>query len=132
NSGELLIAAPVADPRLLEEVRKFASRYGVGVISFGLDADILDDMPEPAAIENLSAEEFESIQGLLQIRRYATPKSQPNFDWNEVGGRATENPDFARFEKWIARCVTEERAMTSREFDDLERKPASVAQEYVA
>ncbi|MEM1443854.1 MAG: hypothetical protein AAGF67_16020 [Verrucomicrobiota bacterium] len=132
NSGELLIAAPISDPRLLEEIRKFASLYGVGVISFGLDADILDDMPEPAAIENLSAEEFDSIQGLLQIRRYATPKPRPNFDWNEVGGRATENPDFARFEKWIARCVTEERAMTSREFDDLERKPASVAQEYVA
>ena len=62
NSGELLIAAPINDARLLEEVRRFASRYGVGVISFGLDADILDDMPEPAAIENLSPSEFDSIK----------------------------------------------------------------------
>lgn len=132
NSGELLLAAPVTDPRLLEEIRKFSSRHGVGVISFGLDADILDDMPEPAAIENLSDEEFESMQGLLQIRRYATPRSQTSFDWNDVAGRAQENADFARFEKWIARCVTEERAMTSREFEDLERKSASLADEYVA
>ena len=134
NSGELLIAAPINDARLLEEVRRFASRYGVGVISFGLDADILDDMPEPAAIENLSPDEFDSIQGLLQIRRYATPQSQPSFDWNHVAASSVENTDFARFEKWIARCVTEERTMTSREFEDLERKPAvaAVSQEYVA
>lgn len=133
NSGELLIAAPINDARLLEEIRRFASRYGVGVISFGLDADILDDMPEPAAIENLLPEEFDSIQGLLQIRRYASPQSQQNFDWNHISSSSAENTDFARFEKWISRCVTEERAMTSREFEDLERQPAAaVSQEYVA
>ena len=46
---------------------------------------------------------------------------------------ATENPDFARFENWISRCLLEERAVTSNEFDELDRSSAAaVAQEYVA
>ena len=94
---------------------------------------MLDDMPEPAAIENLSLREFDSIQGLLHIRRYATPKTGQSYDWQHVTVSATENPDFARFENWISRCLLEERAVTSNEFDELDRSSAAaVAQEYVA
>tara|TARA_R110002096_G_scaffold240324_4_gene432114 strand:- start:1913 stop:2953 length:1041 start_codon:yes stop_codon:yes gene_type:complete len=133
NAGELLIAAPIEDPALIEEVRRFASRYGIGVISFGLDADVLDDMPEPAAIENLSLREFDSIQGLLQIRRYSAPETGKGYDWQHVTVSAEDNPDFARFENWISRCLLEERAVTSREFDEIERSTASaIAKEYVA
>jgi hypothetical protein len=65
NVGELLVAASITDPRMIEEINRFASRYGIGVISFGLDADILDDMPEPAVIENLGEREFESHQEIF-------------------------------------------------------------------
>lgn len=133
NAGELLVAAPIEDPQIIEEVRRFASRYGIGVISFGLDADVLDDMPEPAAIENLQAKEFDSIQGLLQVRRYAAPETGKGYDWQHVTSAASENRDFERFEAWISRCLLEERVVTSREFDDLERGTAvAVAREYVA
>ena len=133
NAGELLVAAPIEDAQLIEEIRRFASRYGIGVISFGLDADILDDMPEPAAIENLQAKEFDSIQSLLQIRRYSAPETGKSYDWHHVTSAADENPDFERFEAWISRCLLEERVVTSREFEDLERSTATaVANEYVA
>lgn len=133
NAGELLVAASVEDPGIIEEVRRFAARYGVGAISFGLDADILDDMPEPAAIENLGPREFESILSLLRIRRYASPAPGHDYDWQHVTESSEHNADFERFEKWISRCLLEERVMTSREFEDLERgTPGKVAQEYVA
>ncbi|MEM9017825.1 MAG: hypothetical protein AAGC68_12490 [Verrucomicrobiota bacterium] len=131
NSGELLLAAPIDDAQLLEEVRRFASRYGIGVISFGLDADILDDMPEPAAIENLQPHEFDSIQSLLRIHRYASPRSDVNYDWHHVASAAEKNPDFARFESWISRSLVEERAITVSEFSDLERGSIP-SREYVA
>lgn len=133
NAGELLVAAPLADPALVEEVRRFASRYGIGVISFGLDADVLDDMPEPAAIENFQPREFESIQGLLQIRRYAAPTTGRTHDWEHVVAAAGSNPDFARFESWISRCLLDERALSAREFEDLERGAGTgVTEEFVA
>lgn len=133
NAGELLVAASIDDPALIEEVRRFAARYGIGAISFGLDADILDDMPEPAAIENLGPREFESILSLLRIRRYASPAPGREYDWQHVTESSDHNADFERFEKWISRCLMEERVMTAREFEDLERAtPGKVAQEYVA
>jgi len=133
NAGELLVAASIEDQQMIEEVRRFASRYGIGVISFGLDADILDDMPEPAAIENLLPREFESILSLLRIRRYATPAPGRALDWQHIAGAATANPDFARLEGWISRSLLEERIITAREFDELGRNAAKAAsREFVA
>ncbi len=132
NVGELLVAASITDPRMIEEINRFASRYGIGVISFGLDADILDDMPEPAAIENLLPREFESIVSLLRIRRHTSPTSGRDHDWQHITVAAAENSDFARFESWVSRSLMEERIITAREFDDLGRSAAKAAREHVA
>jgi hypothetical protein len=132
NVGELLVAASIDDQQVLEEVNRFASRHGIGVISFGLDADILDDMPEPAAIENLLPREFDSIVSLLRIRRHTTPAPGRDHDWQHISTAATGNADFARFESWISRSLLEERIITAREFDDLGRSAARAAREYVA
>ena len=132
NVGELLVADSIVDPQLIEEVNRFAARHGIGVISFGLDADILDDMPEPAAIENLLPREFESILSLLRIHRHATPAPGRQYEWQHVSNTAVANPDFARFESWISRCLLEERIITAREFDDLGRRAAKASREHVA
>jgi len=134
NSGEIMIAASIDDQQMVEEIRKFSTKYGIGVTSFGLDADILDDMPEPAAVENLMPREFDAIQSLFQIRRYAAPTPTSNFDWQHVSNSAVENQDFARFENWISRSLLEERVITARDFSDLERSAATspVSSEYVA
>jgi len=132
NAGELLVAAPIEDPAILEEAARFASRYGIGVISFGLDGEILDDMPEPAVIENLLPREFDSIVSLLRIRRHAVPAAGRAHDWQHVTTAAALNPDFARFESWISRSLLEERVITAREFEELGRASAKAAREFVA
>lgn len=132
NAGELLVAAPIDDPAMLEEVARFAGRYGVGVISFGLEADALDDMPEPAVIENLLPREFESIVGLLRIRRHSVPAAGRDHDWQHIVGAAELNPDFARFEAWVSRSLLEERVISAREFDEIGRAAAKAAREFVA
>ena len=86
NTGEIIIAANIEDPEMVDQIRNFANLYGIGVTSFGLDADILDDMPEPAAIENLMPREFESIRSLFNIRKYASSRVQEEFDWQHVVG----------------------------------------------
>lgn len=127
NGGEILVAAPITDPSLMERVCDFAVRYGVGVTTFGLDADILDDMPEPAAIENLSATEFESLRSLFNLSRLALPDSRPTFDWKHVGKLSVEHEDFARFERWISSCLVEERVINPRDFLHQERANVEVA-----
>jgi hypothetical protein len=133
NVGELIVAAPIEDPRLAEEVSRFAARHGIGVISFGLSEDVLDDMPEPAVIENMTEREFESLLGhFLAIRRHAVPAAGRDHDWQHIVANASVNNDFARFESWISRCLLEERIISAREFEDLGRAAAKAAREYVA
>lgn len=127
NGGELIIAAPIDDPKVLNRVREFASRYGIGVLSFGLDADIIDDLPEPAAIDNLKSDEYESISSLFEVRRHAAPKSRPQFDWKHVSESAEEIEDFRRFETWVSNCLVEERVIAPRDFLHQERAAANVS-----
>lgn len=133
NVGELIVAAPIDDPRLAEEVSRFAARHGIGVISFGLAEDVLDDMPEPAVIENLGEREFGSLLGhFLEIRRHAAPATGRDHDWQHIVGNAEANSDFARFENWISRCLLEERILSAGEFEELSRLAAKAAREQVA
>ena len=132
NTGEIIVAASIEDQHLIELVRNFAARYGIGVTSFGLAADVLDDMPEPAAIENLMPREFEAIQSLFEIRRYAAPTITDQFDWQHISRAAIDNEDFAKFERWISSCLLEERVVDPREFADQERSKVTVPTEFVA
>lgn len=133
NAGELLVAAPITDREIIEEIRRFASRHGVGVISFGLDGDALDDMPEPGTVANFSDAEFKTIQPLLQIRRYATPSGDRDYEWSHVTSAASANGDFACFERWISRCLMDERPILSRHFLELEAgEQEGGAREFVA
>ncbi|MDF1754698.1 MAG: hypothetical protein P1U89_18075 [Verrucomicrobiales bacterium] len=125
NGGQIVVAAPIDDPALLETVLNFASRYGIGVTSFGLDADMIDDLPEPAAIENLMPREFEAIQSLFRVTHHALPQSRGQFDWQHVNKSSAINGDFGRFERWISSCLVEERVISPREFLHLERSAVS-------
>lgn len=129
NTGELVIAAPVKDETIAREVGRFASRYGIGVVSFGLPGDVLDDMPEAAVIENLGDREFESLMKFFSVHRLAVPADRRGHDWQHVVENAAENPDFARLEGWISRCVLEERIITAREFEDLDRSAAKASRD---
>jgi hypothetical protein len=133
NVGELIVAAPIDDPALAEEVGRFAARHGIGVISFGLLEDVLDDLPESAVIENMGEREFVSLLGhFLAIRRYAAPATTGEYDWQHIVGNAAVNPDFARFEGWISRCLLEERIISAREFEEIDRAAAKASREFVA
>jgi hypothetical protein len=129
NTGELVIAAPVKNETIAREVGRFAARYGIGVVSFGLPGDVLDDMPEAAVIENLGDREFESLMKFFSVHRLAVPADRRGHDWAHVVENAAENPDFARFEGWISRCVLEERIITAREFEDLDRTTAKASRD---
>jgi hypothetical protein len=118
NAGEMLVAAPIDDEQLFEEIRQFANKHGVGVTSFGLDADVLDDMPEPAAIQNLLPREFDAIQSLFRLRRVSSSGIQNFFDWEHVTAMQTDNEDFALLHQWLSKCLIGEKAYSAEEFID--------------
>lgn len=118
SAGEMLVAAPIDDEQLVEEIRQFSINHGVGVTSFGLDADVLDDMPEPAAIKNLLPREFDAIQSLFRLRRISSSGVRSGFDWEHVTAMQTDNEDFGLFHQWLSKCLLNERAFSAAEFID--------------
>lgn len=110
QGGELIYAAPIEDEALADSLRRLSSTYGVGVVSFGLDAEALDDLPRPANILNAHPRETEAIMAKLEINRIAAPKSRPHLDWNELGSLRNESAETERLVRWITRCIDERRA----------------------
>ena len=107
QGGELIYAAPIEDEALADSLRRLSSAYGVGVVSFGLDAEALDDLPRPANILNAHPRETEAIMGKLEINRIAAPKSRPHLEWNELGSLRNESPETERLVRWLTRCIDE-------------------------
>ncbi len=119
NSGDLVVAAPIDDEQMIEDIRRFGNEHGIGVSTFGMEADALDDMPEPATIHSFLTREFEAIQSIFTYRRITSPRSRNRFDWQKIRDLKDDNPDFSRFEKWISRCLVDEKAYSINDFIDL-------------
>src|SRR6478735_4500708 len=84
QGGELIYAAPIEDEALADSLRRLSATFGVGVTSFGLTPEALDDLPRPANILNAHPRETEAIMGKLEINRIAAPKSRQHLDWSAL------------------------------------------------
>jgi hypothetical protein len=110
QGGELIYAAPIEDEALADSLRRLSATYGVGVVSFGLTPDALDELPRPANILNAHPRETEAIMAKLEINRIASPRSRPHLEWNELGSLRNESAETDNLMRWLTRCIDERRA----------------------
>jgi len=110
QAGELIYAAPIQDEALAEGLRKLSAAFGVGVISFGLTADALDELPGPASILNAHPRETEAIMSKLEINRIASSAGRVQLDWNALGSMRNESEEAEKLIQWLTRCIDERRA----------------------
>ena len=105
QGGELIYAAPIEDEALADSLRKLSATFGVGVTSFGLTPDALDELSRPENILNAHPRETEAIMGKLDINRIAAPKSRPQLDWSELTSLRNESEDAEKLVLWLTRCI---------------------------
>lgn len=110
HGGELIYAAPVEDEALGDSLRRLSASFGVGVTSFGLTADALDELPRPANILNAHPREAEAIMSKLAINRIATPRSRPQLDWSALATLRNESEEAEKLVAWLTRCIDARRA----------------------
>jgi hypothetical protein len=115
QGGELIYAAPIEDEALADGLRRLSAAYGVGIISFGLTPDALDELPRPAHILNASPRETEAIMSKLDIYRLAAPRTRSHLDWNELGALNNESSETAQLVGWLTRCIDQRRAEPFKE-----------------
>lgn len=110
NAGELIYAAPVEDEALADGLRRLSAAYGVGVTSFGLTAEALEELPRPAHILNAHPRETEAIMSRLEIHRIAAARSQPQLDWGALTSMRNESEEAEKLIGWLTRCIDERKA----------------------
>ncbi len=115
QGGELIYAAPVVDEALADGLRRLNATFGIGVVSFGLTVEDLDDLPRPANILNAHPKETEALMGRLEIHRIASPHSRPHLDWQALDGLRRESPEVEQLIQWLSSCISNGRAEAFKE-----------------
>jgi hypothetical protein len=115
QGGELIYAAPVVDEALADGLRRLHEAFGVGVISFGLTPQALDDLPRPANILNAHPKETEALMERLDIHRIAAPRTRQHIDWQALDGLRRESPEIDQLIHWLSSCINRGRAEAYRD-----------------
>ncbi|MGA0899339.1 MAG: hypothetical protein ACO3SO_02910 [Luteolibacter sp.] len=110
QGGELIYAAPIEDEALADGLRRLSANYGIGVISFGLTPEVLDELPRPANIFNAHPRETEAIMAKLEVNRIAAPKCRSHLEWMELSSLCNESNECHQLMLWLKRCIDECRA----------------------
>lgn len=101
NSGELYLASGIVDESLGDQVRALASHLGIGVTSFGLSVEALDDLPHPAQIENAIDRETEALMGRLKIERIAPGKIRTHCGWESLDALRNDHAEMNQLLAWL-------------------------------
>ncbi len=115
QGGELIYAAPIEDEALADGLRKLSAVFGIGVTSFGMTAEVLDDLPRPANILNAHPKESDAVMAKLDIHRLSSAQSKPHVDWMALESLRSESPEAGQMVDWLTRCLDEKRAEPFRE-----------------
>lgn len=110
QGGELIYAGPVEDEALADGLRKLSAKYGIGVTSFGLTGEVLDELPRPAQILNAHPKETEAIMSKLEIHRISGSQSRDQLDWAALMSMRSESVEAEKLVTWLKRCIDKRRA----------------------
>ncbi|MFK7909642.1 MAG: hypothetical protein AB8F34_03480 [Akkermansiaceae bacterium] len=102
QGGELIYAAPIEDEALAEAIRKLSTTFGIGVTTFGLTAEILDELPRPANIINAHPRETEALMEKLDVTRVSTVKSRAHIDWAALESIRGDSADVDKLLGWLS------------------------------
>jgi hypothetical protein len=119
HAAELVIATPLEDEQLVEELRQLGSEFGVGILSYGIAADVLDDLRPGYEIPEMTPREFEALQHRLYRQRIVAPRPR-QLDWRLIQQVRADNAEFQELFHWVQRCLTDGHAYTWTQFGNLE------------
>ena len=118
HSGELVIAAAIQDQQLAEELRQLGTEHGLGIVTCGLDPEMLDDLRPSYQIPDMTVREFEALQQRFRRQRLTSPRVRP-LDWRLVRQVRGDNDEFQELFRWIQRCLADGKALTYEEFAEI-------------
>lgn len=120
--GELMIASPILDEQLAEELRQLGTEYGLGIQVYNLDEDDLDELPPGYIIQQMTPREFEAVLARMKPRRLTSPKPRP-LEWRMIEQVREGNAEFQELFSWVQRSLEDGKAYRRQEFAALMEAP---------
>jgi hypothetical protein len=105
QGGELIYAAPIEDEALADGLRALNAAFGVGVSSFGIRPEQLDELPRAAKILNAHPKETEALMERIHFDRIASPRYQDHLNWAGLEALRRESDEAAELVRWLTACV---------------------------
>lgn len=118
--GELIFAEPISDEGLIESLRALGTEFGIGITSFGLNAEALDELPEPGAIRHFGERELEALHKRMRIQRIAESRPRQELGWDQLRGLRSANPEIEQMFQWLRHSLDKGHAQSFANFRDVE------------
>jgi hypothetical protein len=115
QGGELVYAAPIEDEALADGLRALNAAFGVGVSSFGLSIETLDDLPRAANILNAHPKETEALMERIVFDRIAAPRYRQHVDWVTLEALRRESGEIATLIDWLCLSIENGKAEPIKE-----------------
>jgi hypothetical protein len=118
HAGELVVATPILDEQLAEELRQLGTEFGLGIQAYNLELDDLDDLPPGYVIQQMTPREFEAVLTRVKRQRLTSPRPRA-LEWRLIEQVSQGNAEFQELFLWVQRCLEDGKAYRRREFADL-------------
>ncbi len=118
NISHYLIASPIADRQIVEDLRKLGDAFGIKISCFGLTPSDLDELPDASSIWRMKPIEREALLSSLSVQTITPGRPSPFLDWSHIAAARRENPDFASLFSWISHSIETSRAYPFSDFEE--------------
>jgi hypothetical protein len=121
HCGELIIATPLKDEELAEQLRQLGTEFGLGIVCYGIELESLDDLRPSYEIPDMTPREFEALEKRLSRQRLTTARPRV-IDWRLIEQVRADNAEFQELFHWLSRSLADARAYTWREYCGMENQ----------
>ena len=103
--GELVVASPITNIEIANDLRNLGQEFGIGITSYGLDNDTLDDLPEPGAIQYFTEREIEGLFRLINYQKISESRPRNELAWEQVSKLRNSNTEIEKMFKWLSESL---------------------------
>lgn len=111
--SELVIAEPLNDEALVEELRSLGHQFGVGISTLGLQVDQLDDLPSAKELRAMSMDQFEKVQEKMRPQRITIASPRQRIDWTALSALRKKHESVADMVRWLRECLAKMKPRSS-------------------
>jgi len=126
--GELIIASPIQSINAINNLRELGQEFGIGITSYGMNNETLDDLPEPGAIQHFSEREIEGLFGLINYQKISESRPRNELAWEQVSQLRNSNQEIESMFKWLSNSLDQGKVLS---FDSKVREPRSITEQVI-